>query len=69
MGARKTEILYQCNLSFTQLNSYLTFLIDKDILEEKTMSNYENSRDKFYRTTEKGYTLLEDINKVLYYFK
>jgi predicted transcriptional regulator len=69
MGARKTEILYQCNLSFTQCNSYLSFLLEKDVLEEKTIVNYTKSRDKYFKTTEKGHTLLDDINKILFYFK
>ena len=68
-GARKTEILYQCNLSFTQCNNYLSFLIDKDILVEKTLVNNVNYNDKFYKITDKGYSLLEEINKTLYYFR
>ena len=68
-GARKTEILYQCNLSFTQCNNYLSFLINKDILEEKTLVNNVNYNDKFYKITDKGYSLLEEINKTLYYFR
>ena len=39
------------------------------VLEEKTIVNYTNSRDKYYKTTEKGHTLLDDINKILFYFK
>ena len=38
-GARKTEILYQGNLSYTQLKSYLPFLLEKDILEEVSVFN------------------------------
>jgi len=29
-GAKKTEILYQGNLSYTQLQSYLPFLLEKE---------------------------------------
>lgn len=68
-GAKKTEILYQCNLSFTQCNNYLSFLIDKDVLEEKTISNKVDCNDKFYKITNKGYSLLEEINKTLKYFR
>jgi len=67
-GARKTEILYQCNLSFTQCNKYLTYLIDKNILDKKIIKNVSGNIDNYYRTTEKGLTLLEEINKTLFYF-
>ena len=30
-GAKKTEILYQSNMSFTQLQNYLSFLLEKNI--------------------------------------
>ena len=33
-GAKKTNILYKCNLSYTQIQDYLPFLIDKEVLEE-----------------------------------
>ena len=68
-GARKTEILYQCNLSFMQCNNYLSFLLDKNILEEKIIVNNVGSKDKYYKTTDKGHTFLEKINKTLYYFR
>ena len=68
-GARKTEILYQCNLSFTQCNNYLSFLINKDILEEKKIINNVDCNDKFYKITDKGHSLLDEINKTLCYFR
>ena len=66
-GARKTEILYQGNLSYTQLQGYLPFLLKKNILEENIVNNNGNSY-KLYRVTEKGLALLEDINRILAYF-
>jgi len=72
-GARKTEILYQGNLSYTQLQNYLAFLLDKDVLETKTISkpvkNGNNGISKIYETTDKGLAFLEDIDKVLSYIK
>ena len=68
-GARKTEIIYQCNLSFTQCINYLSFLLDKNILEEKIIVNNVGSKDKYFKTTDKGHTLLDEINKTLYYFR
>ena len=65
-GAKKTELLYKGNFSYTQLTGYLTFLVKKDILEERTVKdNGQTSRR--YITTEKGQNLLRNINKTLSY--
>lgn len=66
-GARKTEILYQGNLSYTQIQSYLPFLVEKDILEENLVKDNGNSY-KEYKVTKKGLNLLEDINRILSHF-
>ena len=66
-GARKTEILYQGNLSYTQLQGYLPFLLEKNILEENIVDNNGKSC-KLYKITEKGLALLEDIKRVLAHF-
>ena len=63
-GARKTEILYQGNFSFTQLQSYLPFLLEKDILEERIVMDNGYSC-KMYKTTEKGFNLLNSIKRVM----
>lgn len=63
-GVKKTEILYQSNLSYMQLQSYLPFLLEKNILEEYTVEN-NGCLSKMYRITEKGSYLLDYIDKVL----
>jgi len=63
-GAKKTELLYQGNLSYSQLQGYLSFLIEKEIIQEKLIKN-NGSSVKFYTTTEKGLLFLQDVNKVL----
>ena len=69
-GAKKTEILYQGNMSYTQLQEYLFFLIEKDILmEKKLQSGNGNGGSTIYMITEKGHNLLVDLNKALSYFK
>ena len=65
-GAKTTDLLYQCNLSYTQLKSYLPFLIEKEILKEEVVES-NGSLSKFYRITEKGFLFLNDIRKVLAY--
>ncbi len=67
-GAKKTEILYQGNMSYNQLQSYLVFLVDKNILEIKNEEN-GNGNSKIYYCTDKGYNLLNDIDRALSYFK
>jgi len=59
-GTRKTRILYQTNLSYTQLQVYLSFLLKSNILR---MEN--NNSVKTYKTTEKGLAIMHNINKVL----
>jgi len=67
-GSKKTSILYKGNLSFYQLQEYLPYLIEKDVLEEKY--HRDNGRSyKFYKTTTKGLSLLEQAKKTLSYLK
>jgi predicted transcriptional regulator len=63
-NVKKTEILYQGNLSFTQLQNYLPFLIEKNMLEENVTNN-NSSSFKSYKITDKGLNLLTDIERVL----
>jgi predicted transcriptional regulator len=63
-GVKKTTILYQNNLSYTQLQNYLPFLLEKKFLEEITVEDNGNSY-KSYKTTDNGLKLLEDIQKVI----
>jgi predicted transcriptional regulator len=53
-GCLKTQIMYRANLSFAQLNEYLSFLIKMDLLKVKNA----NRRDT-YTTTAKGHKYLE----------
>jgi predicted transcriptional regulator len=48
-GAKKTHIMYQCNLSYRQTNRFLTFLLETGFLR------IGNS----YDTTEKGLQFLQ----------
>src|SRR3972149_6551807 len=51
-GAKKTHIMYRCNLSFKQLQTYLDLLIDRKLLEVK--SEGEGGNGSFYEITQKG---------------
>jgi predicted transcriptional regulator len=62
-GVNKTSILYKTNLSYSQLKSYLSILIEKNILKEVLVDN--NGKDlKHYKTTSKGLSLLELSNGI-----
>lgn len=68
-GAKKTEILYQSNMSFSQLENYLTHLLEKDVMKENIVQNGNGAYNKVYVTTEKGKDLLGHINKLFTYFE
>jgi predicted transcriptional regulator len=48
-GIRKTQIMYKANLSFTQLNEYLTYLQKNELLVKTVMQDRE-----VYVVTRKG---------------
>ena len=48
-GSLKTQVMYRANLSFTQLNDYLRFMLRISLLEKVL----ENDKD-VYRAREKG---------------
>ncbi|MEM3640453.1 MAG: winged helix-turn-helix domain-containing protein [Candidatus Bathyarchaeia archaeon] len=53
-GALKTQIMYEANLSFTQLNDYLRFMLKIGLLNKLA----QNDKD-VYVTTEKGLNFLQ----------
>jgi len=62
-GSLKTQIMYRANLSFAQLNEYLSFLIKIYLLKIQN-----DNEKKIYRTTTKGNKYLEkykDITNLL----
>jgi predicted transcriptional regulator len=56
-------------MSFAQLQNYLGFLLDKEILREDTMINGNGVTSTVFMTTEKGNALLGDIQRILSYFE
>jgi predicted transcriptional regulator len=48
-GVLKTQVMYKVNMSFTQLNQYLSFLLRVGLLEK-----VERGNALVYRTTSKG---------------
>ncbi len=60
-GAIKTKILYQANLSYTQLKSYLQFLTDAEMITEEG----DKKRGNKFKTTYKGNLFLYHWSKIL----
>jgi len=62
-GSLKTQIMYRANLSFTQLNDYLRFMLKINLLERVLRNDRE-----IYRATGKGLDFLQryrEINELL----
>ena len=59
--AKKTQLLYKANISYTHFNKYLEFLLEKDFIEAIN----KNDLGKVYHITEKGQHFLKNIDNVL----
>jgi len=60
---KKTHIQYKANLSYAQLQIFLTFAVERELLETKS-----GNPNVMYRTTQKGIELLaliEELNRML----
>jgi len=57
-GARKTRIMYQANLSFAQLQQYLEYLIQRDLIRKI------EDADIYYETTERGFQFLKSYQQL-----
>jgi predicted transcriptional regulator len=52
-GTLKTQIMYRANLSFTQLNDYIKFMLKINLMEKRPEGTKE-----IYRATDKGIDFL-----------
>jgi predicted transcriptional regulator len=58
-GELKTRIMYMVNLSFSQVNEYLSFLANKGFLKVITQKG-----KKVYETTTKGILYIENYKQM-----
>lgn len=58
-GVLKTQIMYRANLSFAQLNEYLSLLLDLKLLKTVTSSDKTH-----YETTNKGLRYLQSYQAI-----
>ncbi len=59
--AGKTEIMYSANMSYFQLQKYLTFMLQLNLIDKVKVGNPIVT----YRVTEKGLKLLRNIDTIL----
>ena len=59
--AGKTEIMYSANMSYHQLQKYLSFLLELGLIHKVTVGNPVVT----YRVTRKGLKLLRNIDGIL----
>ena len=59
--AGKTEIMYSANMSYFQLQKYLSLLLRLKLIDEVTVGNPTVT----YRVTGKGLRLLRNIDNIL----
>jgi len=58
-GTLKTQIMYRANLSFAQLNEYLSLLLELNLLETVKAAD-----KNIYKTTEKGLRYLDSYREI-----
>ena len=59
-GAGKTEIMYSTNMSYTQIQNYLGFLIGRGFIDKVKVGNPSVN----YQVTDTGLKLLKSIDSV-----
>jgi predicted transcriptional regulator len=59
--AGKTEIMYSANMSFRQLQKYLSFMLQLELITKVEIGNPIVT----YRVTNKGLRLLRNIDSIL----
>ena len=59
-GAGKTEIMYSANMSYSQIQKYLGFLMAQGFIDRMKMGNPSVT----YQVTDNGLKLLQLINRI-----
>jgi predicted transcriptional regulator len=65
IGATRTSIMYKAFLSYAQLKEYLSFLIQRGLIDEIPQEFKHHGNEKFvYKITEKGLRLLQISHEI-----
>lgn len=59
-GVLKTQIMYRANLSFTQLNEYVRFMLKNELLGKVRFNDKE-----LYKATVKGLNFLQRYHEII----
>lgn len=62
-GKIKTHIMYKAKLSYSQINVYLSLLVEKGFLENNTIRR-KKQMITVYKTTGKGIEFIDNIDVV-----
>jgi predicted transcriptional regulator len=62
-GKRKTHVMYKAKLSYTQVNEYLPWLVQKGFLENMKIGKMGQCK-KIYKTTPRGLMFLESLKSI-----
>jgi len=62
-GKIKTHIMYKAKLSYSQINEYLTLLVEKGFLENMTIKR-KRQVITVYKTTDKGMEFLDHLESI-----
>ena len=60
-GAGKTKIMYSANMSYSQIQKYLSFLLSQGFIDKVEVGNPKVT----YQVTTKGAKLLESIDTII----
>ncbi len=60
-GAGKTEIMYTANMSYSQIQKYLDYLVNQDFIRKVNLDNTMIA----YQVTESGMKLLKAIDNLI----
>ena len=60
-GVKKTRLMYNAKMSNTQLDRYLEWLLEQEIVEKRV----ENGSDVLYYSTKKGEKLSDLLKQIL----
>jgi predicted transcriptional regulator len=63
-GAKKTHIMYKCNLSFRQLHIYLNYLTERKLLKSIPAKTGERNDSNTYEITEKGKAFIQAYRNI-----
>jgi predicted transcriptional regulator len=64
-GTTKTSVMYRSFLSYVQLKEYLSFLLERDLINEVPKQTKNHGNEKIvYKITERGLRLLQISHEI-----